>query len=152
MFRPNITVACMVQAEGKLLLVEESIKGVPTLNQPAGHLEAEETLIEAAQRELFEETGIDAAPEYFLGVHQWIAPDQTPFIRFLFGLDLTLCAAAIPHDNDITCCHWLTPQAVLEATNLRSPLVAESVRRWQQPERYSLTLVSAFNWPRSGDA
>lgn len=152
MFRPNITVACVVQAEGRLLVVEEWVKGVPTLNQPAGHLEAGETLLQAAQRELYEETGIQATPAYFLGVHQWIAPDNTPFIRFLFGLDLAFCAPTTPLDADISGCHWLSPDEVLAADHLRSPLVAESVRCWQQGQRYPLSLVNAFNWPACGDA
>ncbi|WP_029686205.1 NUDIX domain-containing protein [Tatumella saanichensis] len=152
MFHPNITVACLVQAEGRLLVVEEWVNGLPTLNQPAGHLEAGETLLQAAQRELYEETGIQAIPEYFLGVHQWIAPDKTPFIRFLFGLDLSFCALATPLDADISGCHWLSPDEVLGANHLRSPLVAESVRCWQQGQRYPLSLVNAFNWPASGDA
>ncbi len=152
MFSPHITVACLVHAEGKLLVVEERINGLPTLNQPAGHLEAGETLSEAVSRELYEETGLQAEPHYFLGVQQWIAPDKTPFIRFLFGLDLAFCAETAPQDSDIDRCYWLTPEAVISAGNLRSPLVAESVRLWQQPERYPLSLVSAFNWPSVRDA
>lgn len=81
---PHITVACNVAAQGKLLLVEETINQRPTLNQPAGHLEPGETLIQAASRELFEETGIKAEPDALVAVQQWIAPDNTPFIRFLF--------------------------------------------------------------------
>ncbi|VFS51515.1 Phosphatase nudJ [Budvicia aquatica] len=65
-FKPHVTLACVVQAEDKFLMVEELIKGKPTLNQPAGHLEANETLLEGAQRELWEETGIIAAPQSLL--------------------------------------------------------------------------------------
>jgi len=63
MFKPHVTVACIVQAEGKFLVVEETIRGKVTWNQPAGHLEANETLIAAAKRELWEETGIHAEPQ-----------------------------------------------------------------------------------------
>ncbi|WNN46087.1 MULTISPECIES: NUDIX hydrolase [Winslowiella] len=147
MFKPNVTVACLVHAEGQLLVVEETINGVATWNQPAGHLEANETLIEAAERELFEETGIQASPAALLRVHQWIAPDNTPFLRFLFTLDLPSRLATAPQDDDIDRCWWLTPQQILLADNLRSPLVAESVRIWQTGERYPLTLLQAFQWP-----
>ncbi len=147
MFKPHVTVACIVQAQGHLLVVEERVHGRITWNQPAGHLEANETLLEAAQRELFEETGIEAEPHYFLGVQQWIAPDDTPFVRFLFGLDLAEKVATSPHDRDIDCCWWLPPEQILTANRLRSPLVAESVRLWQQGARYPLQLVAPFQWP-----
>ena len=61
-------------------------------------------------------------------------------------------AATAPQDSDITRCLWLPPTAVLQAPNLRSPLVAESVRLWQQNVRYPLTLISAFQWPFSEGA
>ncbi len=52
------------------------------------HLGANETLVEAAARELWEETGISAQPQHFIRMHQWIAPDKTPFLRFLFAIEL----------------------------------------------------------------
>ncbi len=152
MFKPHVTVACLVQAQGKLLVVEERVDDRATWNQPAGHLEADETLQEAAQRELYEETGIRSAPDYFLGVQQWIAPDNTPFVRFLFGVDLPEMLPATPQDSDIDCCWWLTPEQILTSNQLRSPLVAESVRLWQQGMRYPLQLVSPFRWPFHEDA
>jgi len=147
MFKPHVTVACLVQAEGELLVVEETINGRATWNQPAGHLEADETLLEAAERELYEETGIAASMHYFIGINQWIAPDSTPFVRFLFSVDLAKKAPTQPQDSDIDCCWWLPPAQILTASNLRSPLVAESVRLWQQGTRYPLHLVSPFQWP-----
>jgi 8-oxo-dGTP pyrophosphatase MutT (NUDIX family) len=74
MFKPHVTVACVVHAQGKFLVVEETINGKALWNQPAGHLEADETLVEAARRELWEETGIHADPQHFIRLHQWIAP------------------------------------------------------------------------------
>ena len=80
MFKPHVTVACVVHAAGKFLVVEETINGKALWNQPAGHLEADETLVQAAERELWEETGIRATPQAFLRLHQWIAPDRTAFL------------------------------------------------------------------------
>lgn len=144
MFKPNVTVACVVQAEGKFLLVEEIIQGKLTLNQPAGHLEANETLIAAAQRELFEETGIEAAPQFFIGLHQWKAPDETAFLRFSFVIDLPHQVATAPQDSDISGCRWLSADEILHSTQLRSPLVAESIRLYQQPARYPLNILGHF--------
>lgn len=152
MFKPHVTVACVVQAQGKFLVVEETIKGKALWNQPAGHLEADETLVQAASRELWEETGIRALPQHFLRVHQWIAPDNTPFLRFLFTLDLDEMCATEPHDSDIDRCLWVTADEILTAPHLRSPLVAESIRCYQHNTRYPLALIGEFNWPFTGDA
>jgi phosphatase NudJ len=149
MFKPHVTVACVVHAQGKFLVVEETINGKATWNQPAGHLEADETLIEAATRELYEETGICAQPQTFIRMHQWIAPDKTPFLRFLFSIDLDEQLPTTPHDSDIDRCLWLDPQQIVNADNLRSPLVAESIRCYQLAERYPLSILGAFNWPFS---
>lgn len=152
MFKPHVTVACVVHARGKFLVVEEKVRGKITWNQPAGHLEANETLIAAAERELWEETGIRATPQTFLRLHQWIAPDNTPFLRFLFAIELNDPCDTEPHDSDIERCQWVSAEAILTAENLRSPLVAESIRCWQQGERYPLSLLGAFNWPFTGGA
>ena len=108
MFKPHVTVACVVHAEGKFLVVEEAINGKALWNQPAGHLEADETLVEAAARELWEETGISAQPQHFIRMHQWIAPDKTPFLRFLFAIELEQICPTQPHDSDIDCCRWVS--------------------------------------------
>lgn len=147
MFKPHVTVACVVHAAGKFLVVEETINGKALWNQPAGHLEADETLVQAAERELWEETGIRAEPQQFIRMHHWIAPDKTPFLRFLFAIELDEMCATEPHDSDIDRCLWVTAEEILQASNLRSPLVAESIRSWQHGDRYPLALVGEFNWP-----
>lgn len=147
MFKPHVTVACVVHAQGKFLIVEETVRGKALWNQPAGHLEANETLVQAAERELYEETGVEARVEHFLRLHQWIAPDNTPFLRFAFTLTLPEPVVTAPQDSDIDRCLWLTADEILNAPNLRSPLVAETLRCWQQPERYPLSLLAAFHWP-----
>ncbi len=152
MFKPHVTVACVVHAQGKFLVVEETIRDNVLWNQPAGHLEADETLVQAAKRELWEETGIDAAPQHFIRMHQWIAPDNTPFLRFLFAIELNEMCATEPHDSDIDRCLWVTAEEILTASNLRSPLVAESIRCYQSGQRLPLATIAEFNWPFTGDA
>ncbi|MBJ9276465.1 NUDIX hydrolase [Citrobacter amalonaticus] len=147
MFKPHVTVACIVHAEDKFLIVEETINGKVLWNQPAGHLEADETLVQAATRELWEETGIEAQPQHFIRMHQWIAPDNTPFLRFLFSIELANMCDTEPHDSDIDCCRWVSADAILTAPNLRSPLVAESIRCYQNGVRYPLEMIGEFNWP-----
>jgi phosphatase NudJ len=147
MFKPHVTVATVVHAQGKFLLVEETINGKALWNQPAGHLEADETLAQAAARELWEETGIRAEPQHFIRLHQWIAPDHTPFLRFLFTLDLDKICATEPHDSDIDRCLWVSAETILNAANLRSPLVAESIRCYLSGDRLPLATIAEFNWP-----
>ncbi|PVZ88009.1 NUDIX hydrolase [Serratia sp. S1B] len=147
MFKPHVTVACVVHAAGKFLIVEETINNQALWNQPAGHLEADETLTQAAERELWEETGIHATPQAFLRMHQWLAPDGTPFLRFSFVIELDTPCETAPQDDDIDRCLWLTAEQIFTADNLRSPLVSESIRCYQQPERYPLSLIASFNWP-----
>lgn len=147
MFKPHVTVACVVQAQGKFLVVEETIQGKTLWNQPAGHLEANETLLQAAERELWEETGLQATPQSFLRLHQWIAPDGTPFLRFAFAIDLPAPLPTQPRDSDIDRCLWLSAEDILSSSALRSPLVAESIRCYLQPQRYPLDVISTFNWP-----
>lgn len=152
MFKPHVTVACVVHAQGKFLVVEETINDKALWNQPAGHLEANETLVQAAARELWEETGIDAIPQHFIRMHQWIAPDNTPFLRFLFAIELNETCATWPNDGDIDRCLWVTADEILNASNLRSPLVAESIRCYQSGQRYPVALIGEFNWPFTSDA
>lgn len=152
MFKPHVTVACVVHAQGKFLVVEETINDKALWNQPAGHLEANETLVQAAARELWEETGIDAVPQHFIRMHQWIAPDNTPFLRFLFAIELNETCATWPNDGDIDRCLWVTADEILNASNLRSPLVAESIRCYQSGQRYPVALIGEFNWPFTSDA
>jgi len=147
MFKPHVTVATVVHAQGKFLVVEETINGKALWNQPAGHLEADETLVQAARRELWEETGIHAEPQQFIRLHHWIAPDKTPFLRFLFVIELNEMCATEPHDDDIDRCLWVTADEILSATNLRSPLVAESIRCYLSDHRLPLETIGEFNWP-----
>ncbi|HEY0208508.1 NUDIX hydrolase [Acerihabitans sp.] len=147
MFKPHVTVACVVQAENHFLIVEETIHGNPRWNQPAGHLEADETIIQAARRELYEEAGIHAQPQALLRIHQWIAPDKTPFLRFLFAIDLPERVTVIPRDDDIDRCLWLPAEEILASDQLRSPLVAQSILCYQANTRYPLEMLAAFQWP-----
>lgn len=147
MFNPHITVACVVQTQGEFLVVEELVKGQRLWNQPAGHLEANETLLAAAQRELWEETGIQAQPQSLLQIFQWVAPDNTPFLRFTFVLDLPEKPVTQPQDPEIIGCLWLGAQQIIDSSQLRSPLVRESLRCYQYAPRYPLAILNHFTLP-----
>lgn len=147
MFKPHVTVACIVHAKNKFLVVEETVNGKATWNQPAGHLEANETLIQAVQRELWEETGLTLPVQHFLKLHQWVAPDETPFLRFLFLIEAQEQFETQPQDSDINCCHWVSADEIIHSQQLRSPLVRESLLCYQQGEHYPLSILSSFGTP-----
>ncbi|TCJ95909.1 phosphatase NudJ [Volucribacter psittacicida] len=133
MHKPNITLACVVHCHGKFLLVEEYEAGKLTLNQPAGHLEKEESLLQGASRELFEETGIQAVPQKLIKIYQWHAPRTgLDFLRFTFALELPQYQPIKPQDPDIVGGKWLSLAEFDEYCSkpnqaARSPLVRQSI-------------------------
>ena len=83
--QPDITVAAIVVRDGRFLVVEERIGGRDVLNQPAGHLERGETLLQAVVRETLEETAWTLAPLSLLGAYLWQPPRASrPTMRFAF--------------------------------------------------------------------
>lgn len=128
-FQPDITVASVVQdGDGRFLIIEERVRGRLVLNQPAGHLERGESLVEAAVREALEEAAWDVVPEAFLGTYQWTAADGTAFLRFAFS------ARAVRHhpqrslDAGIVAARWMAVDELrARQGDLRSPLVLSAV-------------------------
>jgi 8-oxo-dGTP pyrophosphatase MutT (NUDIX family) len=145
-FRPNVTVAAVIRWQDQFLLVEERDHGHQVFNQPAGHLEAGENLIEAACREILEETGLPLQPDGWLGTYIYSSPyRKLTYLRFCFYCELTT-APGEHHpqdpDNDIVACHWLT-EAEIRALGhkLRSPLVLECLEDYQQGIRLPLSTL-----------
>lgn len=150
MHKPNVTMACVVHCKGKFLFVEEIEYGKRTLNQPAGHLEKDESILQGASRELYEETGIRADMQKLLKIYQWHAPrSQTDYLRFVFALELDDWVEITPHDADITRGLWLTLDEFnhyisQDGQCVRNPLVIQAIQDYLQGESYPLTLLSAF--------
>ncbi len=137
---PHVTVATVVSRAGQLLLVEEEKHGRRVLNQPAGHLEPGESLVEAAVRETREETGWEVRPSAFIGAYQWDAPDGKPFLRFAFAAEPVRHYPDQPLDIGIVRALWLTPAALqADMARLRSPLVWQAVSDWLAGQRHPLS-------------
>lgn len=123
---PHITVAAVIRRGDHYLMVEETPDGQPVLNQPAGHLEQGESLLDAVRREVLEETGHPFEPSALLGIYQWTTPDNArTYVRFCFLGKVGIPQANARLDADITATHWLTRSQILGGPlALRSPLVA----------------------------
>lgn len=128
-WQPDVTVATVVVANGRLLCVEERVNGRLVLNQPAGHLEPDESLLEAALRETREETGWDVRLTAFLGAYQWKAPETgRHYLRFAFAAEPERHDPARTLDEGIVQALWLTPDELLAARERhRSPMVWQVV-------------------------
>ena len=130
-WQPDVTVATVVVRGGRLLCVEEHASGSGAngrglvLNQPAGHLEPDEGLAEAALRETLEETGWDVRLTAFIGAYQWKAPETSRhYLRFAFLAEPLLHHPERPLDEGIERALWLTPAELrAERARHRSPLV-----------------------------
>lgn len=150
MHKPNITMACVVHCKGKFLFVEEIEYGNRTLNQPAGHLEKDESILQGASRELYEETGIRAEMQKLIKIYQWHAPhSQTDYLRFVFALELEDWVEITPLDSDITRGLWLTLDefnAYIEQAGqcARNPLVIQAIQDYLKGEFYPLDVLTVF--------
>ncbi|HSX61004.1 MAG TPA: NUDIX hydrolase [Tahibacter sp.] len=140
-WRPRVTVATIVPSDGRYLLVEEDIRGRLLLNQPAGHLEPGESLVDAARRETREETGWDVEPDCLVSIHQWVNPElDRHFLRFTFAARALRHDPRQPLDAGIRAAVWMSRSEIADATpRLRSPLILASIDAWLGGTRLPLS-------------
>ena len=145
-WKPNVTVASVLEREGRFLLVEEDTEYGVCYNQPAGHLECGESLIDAVIRETLEETAYRLNPQYLVGIYNYRneARDVT-YLRFAFGGEISAHDPGRPLDEGILAAHWLTLDQirVLQAQH-RSPLVLRCIEDWLAGRRFPLELLTQF--------
>lgn len=139
-WQPDVTVATLVVRDGRLLMVEERVRGELVLNQPAGHLEPDESLIDAARRETLEETGWDVDPVAFVGAYQWKSPETgRHYLRMAFEAVARFHHADRALDEGIERALWLAPAELLAARERhRSPLVWRVVEDFLGGRRFPL--------------
>jgi 8-oxo-dGTP pyrophosphatase MutT (NUDIX family) len=148
-WQPDVTVAAVVLDRGRVLCVEEQVHGALVLNQPAGHLEPGETLVEAMVRETLEETGWQVEATHFIGAYQWRRPGlEDP--RAGHYLRMAFCARPLAHDpgraldEGIQRALWMTPAELRDAADRhRSPLVWQVVADALAGRRHPLSVVGA---------
>ncbi|HEY8508794.1 MAG TPA: NUDIX hydrolase [Steroidobacteraceae bacterium] len=146
-WKPDVTVAAVVESGDRFLLVEERISNRLVFNQPAGHVEQGETLIEAVIREVREETAWRFEPKALLGVYQWHRPASSrSTLRFAFIGTVSDHDPAQPLDRGIVRTHWLTHAELLaRESRMRSPLVLRCVDDYRAGKRFSLDAVAFLN-------
>ena len=142
--RPHITVAALIERDGRYLLVEESSGDRTVFNQPAGHVEPGENLLTAVIRETWEETAWRFRPTALSGIYQWTSPEnQVSYLRFCF---LGTCHDHDPQqslDTGIIRTWWLSRDDLqARAAQHRSPLVLRCVDDYQAGKRYPLELYT----------
>lgn len=144
---PHVTVATIVEKDGKFLMVEEDLHGKKLLNQPAGHLDEGETLVQAAVRETREESAWEVEINHLIEFAQWTSPNSnTHFLRACFA------GTAIRHypdqqlDEGIIRALWMTREEVQNNFHrLRSPLVLNHIDHYISGKKFDLDFFSYYN-------
>ena len=144
---PDITVAAVTETDGRFLVVEERINRRLVFNQPAGHVENGETLLDAVIREVREETAWGFEPQQLLGVYLWRNPSSgRSTMRFAFTGRVMDHDAQRPLDRGIVCTHWLSRDDLMQREpRLRSPLVLRCVEDYLGGARMPLESVAKLD-------
>jgi len=144
---PRLTVAAVVEQDGRFLVVEERAQtGELVINQPAGHVEHGESLLEAVIRETYEETAWRFTPEHLIGIYLWRHPaGKVSYLRFCFTGSVSDHVPGSPLDEGIERTLWLS-RAELQADQrrLRSPLVLSVIDDYLAGERHPLSLLKTL--------
>lgn len=145
--RPRLTVAAVAEMNGRFLFVEERLRsGELVLNQPAGHVEHGETLLQAVVRETLEETAWDFRPDFLVGVYLWQHPTtRTGFLRVTFAGRVAGRRENLELDEGIERAIWLTPEELAaQSQRHRSPLVQSALADYLSGERYPMALLKSL--------
>jgi len=141
-WRPSVTVAAVIERDGKFLFVEEMIDGRKVINQPAGHLDPGESLAAGCAREVLEETAHRFEPTGLVGIYRWhYAPKDVTFLRFCFR-GKVLGVEDRKLDKEIIRTLWLTPDELKASAARRSPLVLKCVEDYLAGRNYPLDVFS----------
>ncbi len=137
----SLTVAAIIEREGRFLCVEETDGVHPerVFNQPAGHVDPGESLLEALTREVQEETGLPFTPEHFVAIYQIRARNGRDYARVCFSGSVP-DAPPVPQDPIILGCRWLTREDI--ALRPRSSAVLACLDDYLAGQRLPLALAT----------
>ena len=142
-WKPDVTVAAVIEHDGKFLLVEEQTVQGLRYNQPAGHLEAGESLYAAVKRETLEESAYRFIPEHLVGIYRWHSVEsETTYLRFAFTGKIAGHEPGRELDRGILQTVWLSPEEIRSTRFChRSPLVSRCIEDHLAGKRYPLDLL-----------
>ena len=143
MWNPDLTVAAICQDNGKFLLVEERSKSTQQIvfNQPAGHLEDGESIIDAVIRETREETCRHFTPQALVGLYRLRLNDHKTYIRYAFCGSISELDSSLSLDPDIIRSRWFSLDELQNNTALRSPIVMQCIQDYLAGHRYPLEML-----------
>ena len=146
-WKPNVTVAAVIEQDGKFLLVEEHTSDGIRFNQPAGHLEPNESLLQGVVREAMEETAYNFKPEWLLGIYRWPHPTKdVTYLRFAFAGSIQGHDAERPLDKGIIRASWMPLNEIRgEMQRHRSPLVLRCIEDYLAGARYPLDILTHYD-------
>jgi 8-oxo-dGTP pyrophosphatase MutT (NUDIX family) len=143
-WRPSVTVAAVIERDGRFLFVEEEANGRRVLNQPAGHLDPGESLAQAVAREVLEETAHRFTPTGLVGIYRWrYDKEDVTFLRFAFLGRVDGVEEGRQLDKEIIAALWLTPvELAARHAEHRSPLVQQCVADYLAGRSFPLDVLS----------
>jgi 8-oxo-dGTP pyrophosphatase MutT (NUDIX family) len=143
-WKPNVTVAAVIEKDGRFLLVEEEADSGIFLNQPAGHWEANETILQGVARETLEETGYEFSPQSLVGIYRWRnVRTNVIYLRFTFSGVAVAQDGAPALDQGIIAAHWMTyDEIVRETPRHRSPMVLRCIDDYLTGRCYPLDILT----------
>lgn len=148
-WKPNVTVAAVIERAGRFLLVEEDTFDGLRLNMPAGHLDPAETPLQACVREVMEETAHDFTPTALVGVYmnrfvRTRSGSDITYLRFTFTGELGQYYANKSLDHGVIRTVWMTLEEMQACAHLhRSPMVLKSARDYLAGQRFGLDMFHA---------
>ena len=151
-WKPNVTVAAIIEREGKFLLVEELTQDGLRLNNPAGHMDPGESLVQACSRETLEETAFHFTPTALIGVYMsrferseegLETPHDITYMRFAFCGELGAHETERLLDEGIVRALWLTLDEIKAKVHLhRNPLLMNCINDYLAGQRFPLDLIT----------
>jgi 8-oxo-dGTP pyrophosphatase MutT (NUDIX family) len=138
----SVTVAAILEQDGRFLVVEELTDEGIRINQPAGHLEPGESILQGARRETLEESAYHFEPRTLVGVYTWHhAGNDVTYVRFAISGDVG-ARTERPLDQGILRALWLTAEELRAcAHSHRSPLVMRCVEDYLAGRCYPLDIL-----------